>query len=119
MGYKYKISKTKNGYVFQLLPNNNNTQSIGESILYSTEKECLDALSKFQQSAHLFEKNTYSHKIIEKEWENKRKTFRVEWYDETGKLIFCSPRDIGTKENAQKQFQAIINNMDTEKVINK
>ena len=48
MAYKFVIKKCEDGYRFVLLPNNNNTQMVGESISYGSERECIKGLDHFR-----------------------------------------------------------------------
>lgn len=48
MAYKFVIKECEDGYRFVLLPNNNNTQMVGESISYGSERECIKGLDHFR-----------------------------------------------------------------------
>ena len=43
----YKIIRDGRGYRFVLIPNNNNCQPVGQSCLYTSEKECRKGLADF------------------------------------------------------------------------
>lgn len=44
----YEIKRNENKFYFVLYPNNSNTQELGQSVEYNSEKECKKAIDKFK-----------------------------------------------------------------------
>lgn len=84
--YKWKIIYENNKYIFIIYPNNSNTQEIGRSSEYNSEKECLEAFKNFKK--FIIENKINSSKsehIVTKKYENK---VLFEYADEDKTIFF-------------------------------
>ncbi len=96
----YRIFKDgKKGYRFELLPNNNKTQRIGQSCIYKSKSDCQEAIKEFGSFVKVHGLGHEDHeKVIVKKIENGKYVYE---YIKEGRKIFyrADENGYGVKKN--------------------
>lgn len=107
----YVIKRNGDKYFFALYPTNSNSQALGESILYTGEKECLKALDDFKLLVKINKIDSLISSNISYEENEKMK-----YLDNKKNPVFYTRNKYSKnyKFNCDKTIKSIYRNIDSE-----
>lgn len=92
--YKYFLKKKREGWYFQLMPNNSNTQAVAVSDAYASEEDARAGIRRFQE----FMKNGYARDdVLVSECERK------DGIGYTYEIVFSEEERLTSKKPYQKR----------------
>ena len=104
---RVKVIRREDGYIFVILPENNNRQPLGISVNYNSLDECEDAKKQFcnMVEIHKLDEPKEPYIVIEKE-EGKIPQYYFKYYDGE-KLLFFRKSGYYQKVNCEKGVKAV------------